>query len=129
METWQQMKDRHMAERVALLRGLADQGLSQTDAAKVLGISLSGLNNFVIRYRIGWKVKETRRTKTRNKVLQMAKDGKTRAEVMAELGLSQGSIRAYTQNYKIQWIDVNPRGKTLAIARDMGHCGHTQTEE
>lgn len=56
IETWQEMKDRHNLERAELLTTLADMRVTQTEAARVLGIPLSHLNGFIIRYGIHWPV-------------------------------------------------------------------------
>jgi transcriptional regulator with GAF, ATPase, and Fis domain len=56
METWLQMTKRHKAERDALVMSLASDRITQTQAARMLGISLTGLNNYIHRRGIFWPV-------------------------------------------------------------------------
>jgi transcriptional regulator with GAF, ATPase, and Fis domain len=55
-ETWDQMTRRHERERREMVERLAAERLTQTHAARRLGISLSGLNNFIQRKGIFWPV-------------------------------------------------------------------------
>lgn len=56
METWDEMKARHMRERVELVQSLAQSRYTQTEASKILSVKLSALNNFVRRNEIYWPV-------------------------------------------------------------------------
>ena len=56
METWDEMKARHMRERVELVASLAQSRYTQTEASKILGVKLTALNNFVRRNEIYWPV-------------------------------------------------------------------------
>jgi transcriptional regulator with GAF, ATPase, and Fis domain len=56
METWDEMKARHMRERVELVQSLAQSRYTQTEASKILNVKLSALNNFVRRNEIYWPV-------------------------------------------------------------------------
>lgn len=58
METWDEMKARHMRERVELVQSLAQSRYTQTQASKILGMKLSALNNFIRRNEIYWPVIE-----------------------------------------------------------------------
>jgi transcriptional regulator with GAF, ATPase, and Fis domain len=55
-ETWDQMTARHERERRDMVERLAAERITQTQAARRLGISLSGLNNFIQRNGIFWPV-------------------------------------------------------------------------
>ena len=54
METWAEITDRHAMEKAEALASLRNAGLTQTQAAKKLGIPLSHLNSFIIRNGIPW---------------------------------------------------------------------------
>jgi transcriptional regulator with GAF, ATPase, and Fis domain len=56
METWDEMKARHMRERIELVQSLAQSRYTQTEASKILGVKLTALNNFVRRNEIYWPV-------------------------------------------------------------------------
>jgi transcriptional regulator with GAF, ATPase, and Fis domain len=58
METWDEMKARHMRERVELVESLAQSRYTQTQASKILGMKLSALNNFIRRNEVYWPVIE-----------------------------------------------------------------------
>jgi hypothetical protein len=68
-ETWQEMNDRHNSERRSRLSELADDGLTQRQAGKVLGITTSHLNNLVRQNSINWPVMRSR-PKARQKMQQ-----------------------------------------------------------
>ena len=55
-ETWDEMVERHKKERVQAIDRLNEQGLTQTEAARELGCSLSHLNTYAKRYKIHWRV-------------------------------------------------------------------------
>ena len=55
-ETIPQMRKRHAKELHAVLTAQADRGATQSEAAKVLGLSRSGLHNIVRRNGINWPV-------------------------------------------------------------------------
>jgi DNA invertase Pin-like site-specific DNA recombinase len=52
------MRERHERERKEQVERLAQSRITQTEAAKYLGISLQCLNNFVQRHKIFWPVKK-----------------------------------------------------------------------
>ena len=56
METWDEIKARHMRERIELVQSLAQSRYTQTQASKILGVKLTALNNFVRRNEIYWPV-------------------------------------------------------------------------
>lgn len=56
-ETWAEMTKRHKAERRALVEYWAKRRVTQTFAAKKLGMKLSNLHGFVKRNKIHWPVK------------------------------------------------------------------------
>lgn len=56
METWDEMRARHMRERIELVTSLAQSRYTQTEASKILGVKLTALNNFVRRNEIYWPV-------------------------------------------------------------------------
>ena len=58
METWKQMEARHRREKLELVKALAQSRCTQTQAAKILDVKLSGLNNFIHRNNIYWPVIE-----------------------------------------------------------------------
>lgn len=57
IEKWDQMVARHDKERRDVLQSLSDQGYTQTEAAHILGKSLSFINSYARMYRVQWKVK------------------------------------------------------------------------
>ena len=57
MEQWKEMLQRHKRERVEALKSLSESGYTQTQAAKLLGCTLSKLNTYAKRYDIEWQVK------------------------------------------------------------------------
>ncbi len=62
METWDEMTSRHRRERREMVQKLADARLTQTEAAKVLKIKLTRLNNYIHRSGIFWPVVRQGRT-------------------------------------------------------------------
>lgn len=56
METWDQITRRHKREKIAIVQALADERITQTEAADRLNMTLTGLNNFIHRNRIFWPV-------------------------------------------------------------------------
>lgn len=56
METWDEMTARHRKERRQVVEGMAAERLTQTQAAKRLGIKLTRLNNYIHRAGIFWPV-------------------------------------------------------------------------
>jgi transcriptional regulator with GAF, ATPase, and Fis domain len=52
METWEEMTQRHKREKLQLVKALAQSRCTQTQAAKILDVKLSGLNNFIHRNNI-----------------------------------------------------------------------------
>lgn len=55
-ETWDQITRRHKAEKRAIVQALCDERITQTIAARRLGMTLTGLNNFIHREGIIWRV-------------------------------------------------------------------------
>jgi hypothetical protein len=64
IETMLELKLRHRAEVKLLLLSQANQMITQTEAARNLGMTLSGLNNLVCRLNIHWPVKMPGRHKS-----------------------------------------------------------------
>jgi hypothetical protein len=64
IETMTELKLRHRAEVKLLLLSQANQMITQTEAARNLGMTLSGLNNLVCRLNIHWPVKMQGRHKS-----------------------------------------------------------------
>ncbi len=58
METWEEMTQRHKREKLQLVKAVAQSRCTQTQAAKILDVKLSGLNNFIHRNNIYWPVVE-----------------------------------------------------------------------
>ena len=58
MEQWNEMLERHKRERVEALQSLSESGYTQTQAAKILGCTLSKVNTYAKRYDIDWRVKK-----------------------------------------------------------------------
>jgi len=58
METWKQIETRHRREKIELVKVLAKSRCTQTQAAKILDVKLTGLNNFIHRNNIFWPVIE-----------------------------------------------------------------------
>ncbi len=54
MECWGEMTIRHKKERIELVESLAQSRFTQTEAAKILGTTLTNLNTFVKRNDINW---------------------------------------------------------------------------
>lgn len=57
METIPAMRARHRREIEAAIRAHAARRITQTEAARELGLSLTGLNNLIKRMGIAWPVK------------------------------------------------------------------------
>ena len=55
-ETWKEMLDRHAMEKAEAVMALEAQGMTQTEAAKVLEMRPVDLNNFVKRNGLTWRV-------------------------------------------------------------------------
>jgi hypothetical protein len=70
IETMTELKLRHRAEVKLLLLSQANQMITQTEAARNLGMTLSGLNNLVCRLNIHWPVKMQGRHKSNVEQLQ-----------------------------------------------------------
>jgi transposase len=73
IEQWDAMTKRHLEERKALIRYCLAHQMTQTEAAQILGVSLSGLNKFVARHKIIWpgQFKRKRRSTTRRKLADL----------------------------------------------------------
>lgn len=56
METIPEMRARHRRELEALIETMAARRITQTEAAKILGVSLTCLNNIICRNDIFWPV-------------------------------------------------------------------------
>lgn len=54
-ETWEEIIERHEAEKRDVLQKLSDQGYTQTEAARILKTTLQQINNQVRRNKIQWK--------------------------------------------------------------------------
>jgi|TARA_R110000796_G_scaffold1222_2_gene4860 DNA invertase Pin-like site-specific DNA recombinase len=64
METWDQIKTRQKKEQVELVKEIAQTEITQTEAARELGISPQNLNIFILKNDIDWPVKKQgRKTK------------------------------------------------------------------
>ncbi|HBC03354.1 MAG TPA: hypothetical protein DC015_03940, partial [Aequorivita sp.] len=59
LETWDEMTARHKRERIKQVMTFASD-YTQTEAAKILGITHRHLNNFIQRNRLHWKLKYQR---------------------------------------------------------------------
>lgn len=57
-ETWDQITRRHKREKIEIVKALAAERLTQTEAAARLNMTLTGLNNFIHREGIFWPVKK-----------------------------------------------------------------------
>ena len=64
LETWGEMTARHKRERLEMVQSLAQSSYTQTQAAKILDVKLTCLNNYVQRNRVFWPV--IQQGKTRN---------------------------------------------------------------
>ena len=58
METWDQIKTRQKKEQVELIKQIAQTEITQTEAARELGISPQNLNSFIVKNDIDWPVKK-----------------------------------------------------------------------
>ena len=58
METWDQIKTRQKKEQVELIKQIAQTEITQTEAARELGISPQNLNIFILKNDIDWPVKK-----------------------------------------------------------------------
>jgi transcriptional regulator with GAF, ATPase, and Fis domain len=58
METWNQIKTRQKKEQVELINKIAQTEITQTEAARKLGISPQNLNSFILKNDIDWPVKK-----------------------------------------------------------------------
>jgi transcriptional regulator with GAF, ATPase, and Fis domain len=54
---WKHLIDRHNQERVALLQGLADLRITQTEAARLMGMTVQHLNQLIKTHNISWPIK------------------------------------------------------------------------
>jgi len=63
METWEEMTVRHKRERMELVQSLAQSDYTQTQAAKILDVKKTCLNNFIKRNKVRWPVIRQGRTK------------------------------------------------------------------
>ena len=62
METWGEIKTRHKKEQVELIKEIAQTQITQTEAARTLGISPQNLNSFILKNDIDWPGKKQGRT-------------------------------------------------------------------
>tara|TARA_R110000744_G_scaffold214432_1_gene333207 strand:+ start:202 stop:423 length:222 start_codon:yes stop_codon:yes gene_type:complete len=62
IETWDQIKTRQKKEQVELIKEIAQTQITQTEAARTLGISPQNLNSFILKNDIDWPVKKQGRT-------------------------------------------------------------------
>ena len=56
-DLWQQMVDRHHQERLWFLHDLASLRITQTEAARLMGMSVQNLNRLIKANGIFWPVK------------------------------------------------------------------------
>ena len=63
METIPQMRTRHAREIREAIEALAARRITQTEAARIAGMNLSGLNNIIQRNAIFWPVIRQGRSK------------------------------------------------------------------
>ena len=54
METWKEIRERHHMERFNLVQNMADKGVTQTEACKLLGVNMTTLNNYIRRNGVNW---------------------------------------------------------------------------
>lgn len=71
IEKWHEMSKRHKEERRQIIEYCKAHKMTQTEAAEYLGISLSGLNKYILNNNIKWWKK--RRAEQR-KVRKLAPD-------------------------------------------------------
>jgi DNA invertase Pin-like site-specific DNA recombinase len=57
-ESWYELRDRQKLERLGQVQAFANSGVTQTKAARELGVSLQTLNRFIQLNSINWPVKE-----------------------------------------------------------------------
>ena len=57
-ESWYELRDRQKLERLGQVQAFANSGVTQTTAARELGVSLQTLNRFIQLNSIHWPVKE-----------------------------------------------------------------------
>lgn len=71
IETWGEMRDRHAMEKAEAIMSLASKGLTQTEASKVLGASLSEINYFVRHNNLHWPtIRQGTRSRDLSKILE-----------------------------------------------------------
>lgn len=73
IEQWDEMGERHFREKYQALQSLNQSGYTQTEAAQLLGMSLTRLNNWVRAFNIKWIVK--RQGRKRHEAISRTRSG------------------------------------------------------
>jgi len=122
MEKWWEMTLRHKQERLDLVQSLADSLHTQTEAAKILDISIKNLNNFIQRNNVEWPVIQQGRKKQQANVTEdklreaMLEDAKeVRKKARARDGITKNMKQHMTANYNPGGREAKP--ETLEIIR------------
>ena len=122
MEKWWEMTLRHKQERFDLVQSLANSLHTQTEAAKILDISVKNLNNFIQRNNIHWPIIQQGRKKqeildAEDKLREaMLEDAKLiRKKVRARDGITKHMKQHMTANYNLGGREAKP--ETLEIIR------------
>lgn len=108
VETWHQMKVRHLNERIAAITAQCDQGKSAEEAAQALGMARASIYEFNRNHSLGLQFRDDAgTTKVNEEVLAariaLSKKSLTIHQAAARLGLDVGSLRQYSARHDINW--------------------------
>lgn len=115
IETWSQVRARHLEEKAEILRGLASAGLTLGQAAQVLEHSSGHLRTFISYHELGIKFNRkdigefTSRAKSmadkfhERSSLSKSTPWLTCKEAAQKLGISADCLRAYSTSHDIAW--------------------------
>mgnify|MGYP001824448430 CR=1 FL=1 len=113
IDEWNEMKARHEEEIAGYLQRLADQGISRSQAAQLLGKNTSSISHLVKKYELNWPIRLSghgRMGYTPEDYRKLAKAGMSKAETARELGVHVNSVDAMAKAHKIKFRD----GRTIA---------------
>lgn len=115
IETWQAMKQRHFNEKVEALRYMADNGLTTTQASKVLDCMGNQITRFISHNKLDIKFKlpshrmsggsyESIAKKLTDRVALSKEEPRlTCKEAAKRLGMREYSLREYSRRHSIKW--------------------------
>lgn len=108
IDEWNEMKARHEEEIAGYLQRLADQGISRSQAAQLLGKNTSSISHLVKKYELNWPIRLSghgRKGYTSEDYRKLSDAGFSKAEAARELGVHVNSVDVMAKTYKLKFRD------------------------